>query len=213
MGVFFMGIDIGTNESKGVLIDERCRIVAKAVTSHETENPKPNYYEHDAEKIWWADFCILSRKLIEESKTDPAEIMAVGCSALSADVVPVDENCVPLRKAILYGIDARASREIEQIKEYYGPERMKEIFGDHELCSSDCMPKILWIKRHEPEVYARTYKFLTGSSYLTAKLTGEYVVDQFLGQASFRPLYRPDGTIREEECGLYCRPEQLAQTR
>lgn len=214
MGVFFMGIDIGTNESKGVLIDERCRIVAKAVTSHETENPKPNYYEHDAEKIWWADFCILSRKLIEESKTDPAEIMAVGCSALSADVVPVDENCVPLRKAILYGIDARASREIEQIKKYYGPERMKEIFGDHELCSSDCMPKILWIKNNEPEIFEKTYKFLTASSYLTAKLTGEYVIDRYLAVSSFAPCYRGDLSIdRELTEELYCRADQLADGR
>lgn len=77
MGVFFMGIDIGTNESKGVLIDERCRIVAKAVTSHETENPKPNYYEHDAEKIWWADFCILSRKLISNvSSWDSSTVLS-----------------------------------------------------------------------------------------------------------------------------------------
>ena len=67
-----------------------------------------------------------------------------------------------------------------------------------------------WIKNNEPEVYRRTYKFLTGSSFITAKLTGRYVIDQFLAKGSFRPLYRADGTVNEEECGLYCRPDQIA---
>ncbi len=214
MGKYFMGIDIGTNESKGVLIDEQCCIIASAVTAHETENPKPNYYEHDAEKIWWGDFCRLSKELIEKSGVLPEDIMAAGCSALSADVVPVDRNCVPLRKAILYGIDARAGREIEQIESYYGPDRMKEIFGDRELCSSDCMPKILWIKNNEPEVFEKTYKFLTASSYLTAKLTDTYVIDRYLAVSSFAPCYRSDLTIDKELTEeIYCHADQLAEGR
>lgn len=214
MGRYFMGIDIGTNESKGVIMDENCNIVAKAVTEHETENPRPGYYEHDAEKIWWGDFCRLSKQLIGTSGLNPEQIAAVGCSALSADVVPVDENCVPLRKAILYGIDARAAREIEEITEYYGPQRMKKIFGDRELCSSDCMPKILWIRNNEPDIFEKTYKFLTASSYLTAKLTGVYVIDRYLAVSSFAPCYRSDLSIDHaltEE--IYCRADQLAEGR
>lgn len=214
MGTYFMGIDIGTSESKGVLIDEQLSIVAKAVTGHETENPEPNYYEHDAEKIWWGDFCRLSNELTAGSGILPADIAAVGLSALSADVVPVDRNCVPLRKAILYGIDARAGREIEEITEYYGPLRMQEIFGDRELCSSDCMPKILWIHNNEPDIFENTYKFLTASSYLTAKLTDTYVIDRYLAVSSFAPCYRADLTIDEhltEE--IYCRADQLAEGR
>lgn len=52
------------------------------------------------------------------------------------------------------------------------------MFG-HPICTGDTAAKILWLKNHEPEVYEKTYKFLTGSSYLTAKLTGKYVIDQF----------------------------------
>ena len=214
MGMYFMGIDIGTNESKGVLMDGQCSIVARASAEHETENPKPGYYEHDAKKVWWADFCKLSKELIVQSEVMPEEIKAVGCSALSADVVPVDKDCEPLRKAILYGIDARAEREIEEITAYYGPERMREIFGERELCSSDCMPKILWIKNHEPDIYEKTYKFLTASSYLTAKLTGEYVIDRYLALSSFAPCYRGDLSVDQkltEE--LYCRADQLAEGR
>ena len=60
-------------------------------------------------------------------------------------------------------------------------------------------------------MYEKTYKFLTGSSYLTAKLTGKYVIDQFLAKGSFRPLYNRDGTINKENCSLYCRPDQIAE--
>ena len=62
-------------------------------------------------------------------------------------------------------------------------------------------------KNHEPEVYEKTFKFLTGSSYITAKLTGNFVIDQFLAKAAFRPLYREDGTINKTECTLFCRPD------
>ena len=60
MKKYFLGIDVGTYESKGVLIDEDCQIVADQAVKHELENPRPNYFEHDAEKVWWGDFCKLS---------------------------------------------------------------------------------------------------------------------------------------------------------
>lgn len=211
---YYLGIDIGTNESKGVIIDEKGKIIVSTSVTHEVENPKPNYYEHDAQKIWWGDFCKVSKALLEKSGLAAETIKAVGVSALSADVVPVDENCVPLRKAILYGIDSRASEEIKQIEAYYGEQRMREIFGDRQLCSSDCMPKILWIKNNEPEIYEKTYKFLTASSFLTAKLTGEYVIDRYLAASSFAPCYKSNLSIdRQLTEELYCRAEQLAAGR
>ncbi|MEG2930362.1 MAG: FGGY-family carbohydrate kinase [Ruthenibacterium sp.] len=209
--VFFMGIDTGTNSSKGVLIDSECNIIAQHSTVHAMENPKPNFFEHDADKDWWGDFCTISKALIEKSGVDPKNIRAVGASALGADCLPVDEECRPLRKAILYGIDARATDEMEQLTELYGEEQIKKWYG-RPLCSSDVMPKILWIKNKEPEIYAKTHKFLTGSSFITAKLTGEYVVDRFLGLASFNPLYDAQTWKPVPElCAPVCRPDQLAE--
>lgn len=101
------------------------------------------------------------------------EIAGVGASVLGCDCLPVDENCKPLRKAILYGIDARSQKEAEWLTQHYGPEGVLARFG-HPICSDDVAAKILWIKNHEPEVYEKTFKFLTGSSYITAKLTREF---------------------------------------
>lgn len=208
--VYYMGIDVGTSQTKGLIMDGECRILWQAGVKHGMEHPQPGWYEHDAERVWWHDVCQVSRQLLDMSQLPPERIAAVGTSTLGSDCLPVDRECRPLRKAILYGIDARAQEEIQWLTGYYGPERVKKLFG-RPICSGDVAAKILWIKNHEPQVYERTYKFLTGSSYLTAKLTGNYVVDQFLGQASFRPLYRENGEINGEECPLYCRPDQLAR--
>ena len=209
---YFMGIDTGTNSSKGVLIDPHGQIIAEHATEHAMTNPAPGHYEHDADKDWWGDLCIISNALIKKSKVSPYDIKAIGTSALGADCLPIDEQCRPLRKAILYGIDARATDEMEQLTEMYGEEQIRQWYG-RPLCSSDVMPKILWIKNKEPEIYAKTYKFLTGSSFIAAKLTGNYVVDRFLGLASFNPLYLNDGTPNPESCRPICRPDQLAEVK
>ena len=119
---YFMGIDTGTNSSKGVIMDDCGQILAVHSTQHEMTNPKPGHYEHDAEKDWWGDFCTISKALIAKTGIDPKDIRAVGASALGADCLPVDEHCNPLRKAILYGIDARATDEMAQLTELYGDE-------------------------------------------------------------------------------------------
>ena len=109
MAKYYLGVDVGTFETKGVLIDEKFQVVEETGAKHGMENPKPNYFEQDAEEIWWKDFCIVSKGLIEKAGIRPEEIVAVGSDVLGCDCLPVDENCRPLRKAILYGIDARAS--------------------------------------------------------------------------------------------------------
>ena len=210
MKQYFAGIDIGTFASRGILLDEDFQVVGDVSTPHGMDNPQPGWFEHDAEEVWWKDLCILSRKLLETTGIRPEQIACVGVSALGTDCLPVDGDCRPLRPAILYGIDARAGEEIQWLTDYYGPEQVQQLFG-HPICSGDTATKILWIKRHEPQVYEKTSKFLTGSSYLTAKLTGEYVIDQFLAKGSFRPLYRADGAVNEQTCALYCRPDQIAE--
>ena len=130
----FMGIDVGTYESKGVLIDSDCRIICQASQKHGLENPQPGWYEHDAEEVWWKDVCKISLQLLEQSGLNPAEIECVGLSALGCDCVPVDEECRPLCKAILYGIDARASEEIAFPIRWYPPAFRPRFSGSKTIC-------------------------------------------------------------------------------
>jgi len=112
---YFMGIDIGTFESKGLLMNENGEIVIVQSTPHIMQTPHPGYAEHDAEETWWHDFCKLSNGLIAESGIDPNDIKGVGCSAIGPCCLPVDKDCRPLLKAILYELDVPAKKQIEDL--------------------------------------------------------------------------------------------------
>lgn len=206
----YLGIDIGTSASKGVLIDDRCNIVCQASCGHETDNPRDGWYQHDAEAVWWGDFCRLSRELVVRSGVNAAQIGCVGLSALGCDCVPVDTECNALAPAILYGVDARSKPQIDELLSEYGSDRARELFG-HDPCSSDIAPKILWFKQNMPEMHERAAKFLTASSFLCAKLTGRFTVDRYLAE-DFLPLYdRYTWKVDARECARFCRPDQMAE--
>ena len=82
MNRYVMGIDVGTNETKGVLVDEACRIVAQAAVPHGMENPSPQVFEQDAEEIWWKDVCKVSRMLLDQSAVPTEQIKVLGLSLI-----------------------------------------------------------------------------------------------------------------------------------
>ncbi|MBC8535772.1 FGGY-family carbohydrate kinase [Feifania hominis] len=211
MKKYFMGIDIGTQESKGVIIDENCELIAKFATKHGLSNPKPRYYEHDAEKIWWNDLCIISKELLKMTGIPNTQIAGFGASCLGSDCLPVDENCTPLRPAILYGIDTRATEEVKEITAHFGEKRIIEIFG-RPMTAGDQIARVLWIKKNEPEVYNRTYKFITGSTFLTAKLTGKFFIDAYLSKA-YHPIYTAEEIGEPDFLSMICRRDQVADIR
>lgn len=206
----FMGIDIGSYETKGVIINDKGELLVSHAVKHEIERPAPDQYEHDAEKVWWHDFSVVAKALLEKAGIPNKDIRCVGFSTLGADVLPVDEHCKPLRKAILYGIDCRALKEIAYLNEHMDRVYLDRLDSDV-FCTGDIPPKILWIKNNEPEVYSKTYKFLTGSSYIGAKLTGNYTVDRYLAMAPYAPFYFKDGTVDPKACESICRPDQLPE--
>ncbi len=100
----------------------------------------------------------------------------------------MDAECRPLRPGgILYGVDTRAAAEIAELEAALGVDAIFAKTGNS-LSAQTTGPKILWLKRHEPEVYRRAYKFVTATSFLVARLTGNFVVDQLTGSFC-APLY------------------------
>jgi xylulokinase len=178
---YLMGIDIGTTTSKGVIVTPQGKIVASAGFEHNISSPFLGWAEHDAEKVWWGDFVAVCRQLLEISKIDPREIVAVSHSTLYPTLVPVDNKGVPLRPGILYGVDRRAIAEIEALKKELTEEYCIQISGNG-LTTQSIAPKILWIKNNEPDVFAATHKYLNASAYITLRLTGKLCIDH--GSAS-----------------------------
>lgn len=183
-----LGVDIGTYESKGVITSLDGKVLSMQVSPHELSIPHQGWAEHDPETVWWGDFVSITKRLIEDSGVKPEQIAAVGVSTIAPDILPVDENGDPLRDgAILYGVDTRAADEIVELNERIGEDRIFELTGNA-LSAQSTGPKILWLKKHEPEVYEKAYKFVTGTTFIVARLTGKFVVDHLT--ASFLlPLY------------------------
>jgi xylulokinase len=179
-----LGIDIGTSSTKGVLARPEGEVVATAERPHELSLPRPGWAEHDAEKVWWDDFVSICRELLDRADDGVA---AVCTSGIGACLLPADEAGNPLRPAILYGIDTRAEREIEELNERYGEENLLERCGSV-LTTQAVGPKLLWLRRNEPEVWEKTRKFFMANSFIAWRLTGEYVLDHH-SASQCDPLY------------------------
>ncbi|MDN5918276.1 MAG: FGGY-family carbohydrate kinase [Pseudonocardia sp.] len=170
----YLGVDIGTSGSKGVLVDGRGTILARQDLPHETSYPRPGWVEHDAETVWWADFTTLVRRLLDAAGgRRPA---GLGVSGIGPVLLPADGAGRALRPAILYGVDTRAATEIDELTAELGAETILHRAGTA-LSSQAVGPKWRWLARHEPEVFERTEMFLMCSSFLVHRLTGEYVLD------------------------------------
>lgn len=172
MAEVFLGIDIGTSSSKGVLVTADGEIVARAGRPHVTDTPHPGWVEHDAEGVWWADFRALTRELTAGEH----RIAGVAVSGIGPVLLPADGAGRPLRPAILYGVDTRASVEIAELTGELGAEEILRR-GGTPLSSQAVGPKLRWLARHEPDVHERTSMLLMASSYLVHRLTGRYVLD------------------------------------
>lgn len=187
MTSYTLGVDIGTFESKGVLVDETGGIVAQATSPHEMLVPQAGWAEHRPDEDWWGDFVRITKTLLKDSGVDPAAIKAVATSAIGPCMLPVDADGTPLMNGVLYGVDTRASKEIADLNAKLGAEAILAHSGNA-LTSQAVGPKILWFKRNHPDLWARTHKILTATSYLTFKLTGRFVIDHYTAPNS-APLY------------------------
>ncbi|NKY51390.1 FGGY-family carbohydrate kinase [Nocardia vermiculata] len=170
----FLGIDIGTSGSKGVLTDADGRVLARAERPHEVSMPRPGWVEHDAETVWWADFVAIARELVDAAAG--ARLEGLGISGIGPCLLPADAQGVPLRPAILYGVDTRAGVEIGELTDELGEAKVLERAGSP-LTSQAVGPKLRWLARHEPDVYSGTRMLLMASSFLVYRLTGRYVLD------------------------------------
>ncbi|MGD7788223.1 FGGY-family carbohydrate kinase [Propionibacteriaceae bacterium Y1700] len=168
----FIGVDVGTSSTKGVLVSADGALVASATREHEVLRPATGHVESDPAQ-WWNEFCDIARELTPQAE-QPIE--AVGVSGMGPCVLVTDENDEPLRPAILYGVDMRAVDQIEALNAELGAEEVLQRCGSA-LSTQAVGPKLRWIAEHEPEVWARTRRLYMPSSWLARQLTGVYVLD------------------------------------
>jgi xylulokinase len=185
MTQLLLGIDLGTGSSKGVLTTPDGEIVATATRPRprSMSMPHPGWAEADAE-VWWADVVAIAQELL--SQAEAGQVAALCVSGVGPCLLLCHEG-VPVRPAILYGIDMRATAEIEELNRRLGEAEVLER-GGTPLTSQAVGPKALWVQRHEPEVWARASGWFNSSSFVAFRLTGEYILDHHTASQSV-PLY------------------------
>jgi xylulokinase len=204
----YLGVDIGSSSSKAALVDASGETVATASVRHEMSIPKSGWAEMDADGIWWHDFMHLCRTLFAETEYTGTDVAGIGVSAIGPCMLPLDGSGRPLRPGLLYGVDARATDQIDELERVVGKDEIHSRAG-MDLSSQAVSPKILWLAQQEPELWAQTRMVTTASSYVTYRLTGEHVIDHHTAGHSIL-LYNPaSNTWSDEFIELIVGPDRL----
>jgi xylulokinase len=165
----YLGIDIGTSSVKSVLVDEHGATVAQTSTPLEVSRPQPGFSEQDPRQWWEATIKTVSAL----PATSRAAVRAVGLSGQMHGATLLDAEDRVLRPAILWN-DGRSARECADL-ERREPES-RTITGNI-MMPGFTAPKLLWVSRHEPEIFQRTACVLLPKDYVRFRLTGEKVSD------------------------------------
>lgn len=177
--------DSGTTALKGALVAENGRIVASASEDLDLiiAGPHGEYREQDPNQ-WWRAFVVVSRRMLADAAANEPgfhsggkdRIAGLTFSGQMQDVIALDRDLNPVHNAILYS-DGRAQEEADELAERYGSKRFLDVVGNRlEGCLP--LPKLMWMRAHEPELFARTAHVLISSKdYLIARLTGRCVGD------------------------------------
>jgi xylulokinase len=160
-----VGLDVGTSGVKGVAIDADGRVLATATADYPLSRPHPGWSEQEPEDWWRAAEDCLARL--------PAG--PVGFSGQMHGLVVLGADGSVLRPAILWN-DQRTAVEAAEIEERVGLARLIELTGNRALTGFTA-PKLLWLRRHEPELYARIRHILLPKDYVRYRLTGELAID------------------------------------
>ena len=160
-----VGLDVGTSGVKGVAIDADGRVLATATADYPLSRPHPGWSEQEPEDWWRAAEDCLARL-----PKGP-----IGFSGQMHGLVVLGADGSVLRPAILWN-DQRTAVEAAEIEERVGLARLIELTGNRALTGFTA-PKLLWLRRHEPEVYARIRHILLPKDYVRYRLTGELAID------------------------------------
>jgi xylulokinase len=170
-----IGIDVSTTATKAVLIDGSGGVVAVGVVDYGFEVPRPGWTEQDP-ALWWDGAVGAIRQALAEGGVAGSEVAAVGLTGQMHGLVLLDEAETVLRPAILWN-DQRTAHACDEIREAVGPERLIEITGNDALTGFTA-PKLVWVRDHEPDVWARTAHVLLPKDYVRLRLTGDRALDK-----------------------------------
>jgi xylulokinase len=161
-----LGLDIGTQTVKGIIVRRTGRVVAQANVEREPTHPHPGWVEMDAERDWWGCCLAVIHELLDRTGVKPHNIAAIGVCGLVPCLCPLDRQGRPLRPAILYA-DNRALNELAWVNQQ----------ANLSLNAEAVIPKLVWLRQHQPDIFRQTHTVLSAHNYVVYRLTGQLAMD------------------------------------
>lgn len=171
---YVIGMDLGTSAIKTVLFSEKGDKIFSSSKEYPLLQPQNGWAEQNPESWWSAAVKTLS-EIVKKSELSPADIVSIGISGQMHGLVMLDENGEVLRNAILW-CDQRTEKECEEITESIGRERLIAITANPAIAGFTAS-KIMWVKKHEPDLYKKCRHILLPKDYLRYKLTGDFATE------------------------------------
>ena len=170
--MYFIGIDVGTSAVKLLLVDEEGKIHNSASAEYPLFFPQPGWSEQNPAD-WWDAVGLCFRELLDGQ--DASLVAGIGVGGQMHGLVALDENDAVIRPAIL-GNDGRTNEETDWLNTVVGKEKLSQLTANIAFAGFTA-PKLLWMKKHEPENFARISRIMLPKDYINYRLTGVHACD------------------------------------
>ena len=173
--MWFLGMDVGTGGTRAVVVDGAGKLIAGASSEHAAFRAKhPGWAEQDPED-WWRAAQEAIRGAIEAAPEPKEPIAAIALTGQMHGAVLLDENGAVLRPSMIW-CDTRTQPECDWLTERIGYDRLIELTCNPAL-PNFTLTKLLWVKKHEPETFAKVQHIMCPKDYVRYRLTGEFAID------------------------------------
>jgi xylulokinase len=173
--MWFLGMDVGTSGTRAVLVDETGSIVSAASEEHAPfRTPHPGWAEQDPED-WWRAALTAIRQALAQAPEPHQVVAGIGLTGQMHGAVLLDKDGLVLRPSLIW-CDTRTQPQCDWLHKAIGYERLIELTCNPAL-PNFTLTKLLWVKEHEPEIFARTAHILCPKDYVRLRLTGTYAID------------------------------------
>ncbi|MBS1824015.1 MAG: xylulokinase [Acidobacteria bacterium] len=188
--MYWLGIDVGTGGTRALLIDENGAVISGFTAPHDDMTMLQPLWAEQRPENWWAAAQTAIRGVLAQSGIPGNDIQAIGLSGQMHGLVILDELGAVIRPSLIW-CDQRSQPQVDWINAKLGPGRVLAAIANPVL-TGFTLPKLLWVRDHEPELYARVRKVLLPKDYLRFQLTGEYASDvsDASGTALFDVVHR-----------------------
>jgi xylulokinase len=170
-----IGLDSSTTATKAVLIDEGGAVVGIGIAEYDYSVPRPLWSEQDP-ALWWDGTIAAIRSVLATTGVAGDDVVAIGLTGQMHGAVLLDAAGEVLRPAILWN-DQRTADACDEIRRAVGPDRLIAVTGNDALPGFTA-PKLVWVRDHEPDVWARIAHVLLPKDYVRLRLTGAYALDK-----------------------------------